>query len=182
MTTDSLNQLIAELRIRPELFDDSAHKTDDMIDRLEEAQHRGYLNRAELIAVCKEKSSRRANEAKRNSEQDVSLVTETAFKIKSERIRISLLTSLHGVGVPTASAILAWTYPDRWGVIDRRAWSTLINFGVVKKCRNGVGLRAEEWEQYCVVLATIAAAFGIRPQHADKLLYGYDKARKQGSE
>ena len=60
-----------------------------------------------------------------NSDLDVQQAFKAALAATDEGRRLQCLTSLHGVGVPIASCILAWTFPDRWGVIDRRAWMAL---------------------------------------------------------
>ncbi len=49
----------------------------------------------------------------------VELITETALKIKDDKYRVNILTTLDGVGIATASAILAFYDPENYGVGDR---------------------------------------------------------------
>ncbi|MCK4491251.1 MAG: hypothetical protein KAU03_01405 [Candidatus Altiarchaeales archaeon] len=48
----------------------------------------------------------------------VELITETALKIKNDEYRVNVLKTLRGVGVGTASAILAFYDPENYGVGD----------------------------------------------------------------
>jgi len=149
--------------------------TDGLIERLRAAGERGYLTLEELFEIRKEKSSRNAREVENNREEDVQWITWLAFQSESEWTRISLLTSLRGVAVPTASAILSWTYPEWWGVIDQRAWRTLYRAGLVKSKPEGIGLGNADWCQYVEYVDYISNELRITPQRVDKLLYGLDK-------
>lgn len=51
-------------------------------------------------------------------------------KVKA-RIRLHILTGLPGVGIGLASAILALTWPDEYGILDFRVWEVL--YGVERK-------------------------------------------------
>lgn len=48
-----------------------------------------------------------------------------AFGAPGEAHRILHLCRLRGVGIPVASAFLALTDPERYGVIDIRVWQLL---------------------------------------------------------
>jgi hypothetical protein len=50
---------------------------------------------------------------------------ERAVQKSSIRNKVEPLTSLDGIGVPVASAILLFIDPDRFTVIDGRAWNML---------------------------------------------------------
>lgn len=58
----------------------------------------------------------------------VTAVTQAAFSIQLEdqeseaAVRVGILASLPGVGVPVASAILALAEPEKFAIIDFRAW------------------------------------------------------------
>lgn len=51
--------------------------------------------------------------------------------ISSDREKMKFLADIPGIGTPIASAILTVCYPNRFTVIDYRAWETLLDFGYV---------------------------------------------------
>jgi hypothetical protein len=84
--------------------------------------------------------------------------------------------------VPTASAVLAWTYPARFGVIDRWAWATLHFFNCVPRETQGkTSFSIEDWSLYDERLQEIQNLLRDRhsifrsPQEIDLWLYHYDK-------
>jgi hypothetical protein len=61
----------------------------------------------------------------RNSEQEVTAALTRAHETRNVVEAISALTGLSGVRVPTASAMLANIYPERFTVIDQLALRAL---------------------------------------------------------
>jgi thermostable 8-oxoguanine DNA glycosylase len=51
--------------------------------------------------------------------------------ISNNREKMQFLANIPGIGTPIASAILTVCYPERFTVIDYRAWETLLHFGHV---------------------------------------------------
>ncbi len=102
-----------------------------VIDELSSAKKRGYLTKPELVKVCRWKSARAIKHIRRNRAETIQNVTRAAFRTRSEGKKIALLTSLHGVSVPMASALLMLTNPSRYGVIDIRVWQLLYEMGTV---------------------------------------------------
>jgi hypothetical protein len=85
---------------------------------------RGYLTQSEFLAICAWKSPRAMRFAKRNSSKLIEEITQIAFSARTEYLRIGALTLLHGVQIPTASAILHLTHNDLYPILDFRAlWS-----------------------------------------------------------
>jgi hypothetical protein len=60
-----------------------------------------------------------------NDDEKVQTRVEEAVHETSIRSKVEALTSLQGVGVPVASAILLFIDPERFTVIDKRAWGAL---------------------------------------------------------
>lgn len=52
-------------------------------------------------------------------------VTELAFEVSGDRLRLKLLTVLDGVGYSVASVILTFLDPMNYGVLDFHAWHGL---------------------------------------------------------
>src|SRR5437879_4617054 len=122
--------------------------TQRVIDGLREAKKRGYITKPELVEVCWWKSARGMKHIKRNRPEMIRTVTRGAFKTRSERKKLELLTSLHGVGVPMASSILTLTNPKRYGVIDIRVWQLLFEMGSVDGNGKGVGFKFDQWHRF----------------------------------
>ncbi|WP_171234257.1 hypothetical protein [Ruegeria sp. HKCCA6837] len=143
---------------------------------------KGYLTLAELEAIGTEKSPRRKELLSENSNNVVVKVTREAFVAISERERMSLLCSLRGVGIPRASAILSWTFPEKWPVIDVRAWRTLEHHKVVSGRKQGTNLGFIQWEVYLSAVDELMHHLRkpeLTPQKVDRILYQMD-ADKNG--
>ena len=61
----------------------------------------------------------------RNTDREIADALALVVKAQTERAAIAVLTGLHGVNVPVASAILTAIDPDRYTVIDFRALAAL---------------------------------------------------------
>src|SRR5580765_6027397 len=81
---------------------------------------RGAFTPAEFARMCRWKSPRAQHLWARNSPARIRAVSRAMLTTRSERRRMELLTSLHGVGIPIASAILTLIDPRRYGVLDIR--------------------------------------------------------------
>ncbi len=88
---------------------------------------RGCLRCGELLDIVGWKSARQLPNAKGNERKILRCVTRFAFQIRKETpaVAVHLLCYLKGVRVRMASAILAVVDPQRYTVMDRRAWATL---------------------------------------------------------
>ena len=65
----------------------------------------------------------------KNSEDEIRARVEEAVHGSSIQSKVKALTSLTGIGVPVASAILLFINPSRFTVIDERAWNVLQETG-----------------------------------------------------
>ena len=66
---------------------------------------------------------------RKNSEEEIRSKVERAVHESGIQTRVDALISLNGIGVPVASAILLFIDPDRFTVIDERAWNVLQETG-----------------------------------------------------
>ena len=87
-------------------------------------RERGYYDRSDLIEVGNWKSQRVGPLLRSNTDAMIADITRTAFAAPLS-IQHSILTLLHGVGVPMASALLMVWRPEVHTVIDVRALATL---------------------------------------------------------
>jgi len=132
------------------------------------ARARGHYTRDELIEVCGWKTPRSRPLVAANTGRRVVEVTQRAFAAVDERTRMKALVELRGVGVPTASALLHFAYPDESPIIDVRALESL---GVERKASPGVGL----WLAYATSCRELAAAHRVSIRTLDKALWQYSK-------
>lgn len=88
---------------------------------------RGFLLKKEFVSIGRWKAHRQINNYEANSEETVRRITSQVLKEESETKRIRLLTkgALRGVKIPVASAILTIVYPDKYCIIDYRAWRAM---------------------------------------------------------
>ena len=132
---------------------------------------RGFYTKQEFMHICRWKSHRPEVHYSPNSGHRVRSVTKRALGAASERERMKALMTLAGVRVPMASALLAVYDPERFGVIDVRAWKSLHRDGYVSRNRAGVGLSVNSWLQYLQVIRDIAVRVGTTPRLVEISLY-----------
>lgn len=146
-------------------------ETRRVIGELQDARRRGYLTRAELITVCRWKSPRAIRHIRRNRSATIRSITKEAFSTRSEQLKLSLLTHLHGVSVPMASAILTLTHPRRYGVIDIRVWQVLHAIGTVDSNATGVGFTFRHWYRYLTILRHFAHRYNVSARDIERTLF-----------
>jgi hypothetical protein len=90
------------------------------------ARQRGYYTKAEFMLVCRWKSQRSAGRAEANTPAEIRRATRAALApAADEDTRMNALTGLNGVGVPVASTLLHFAFPDRYPILDVRALESL---------------------------------------------------------
>lgn len=174
---DAVPQLVAALKLNADRLKPLLPGVDPMVRQLAKLPDRSKLALATLYLIAREKSRRKAALVRSNDPHLVEKVTELAFAVKDGQKAAQLLCVLDGVDLPTASAVLSWMFPDRWPVIDVRAWQTLYSFGVVTSRESGRGLGMAQWRVYLqAVVALLEQLDGLAktPQQVDRLLYAYD--------
>jgi hypothetical protein len=162
----SLDALLAREALSAE---DAA--TDRLIAELRHVRTRGEFSRAEFLRMSRWKSPRAAPHYARNSAAVVRRVSRAVLSTRSERRRMELLTELHGVSIPVASAILTLIEPRRYGVLDIRVWQLLHALGAVDTRPAGRGFAAEDWERYLACLRPRAARLGASVRLVEYTLF-----------
>jgi hypothetical protein len=92
------------------------------------AATRGHYEPDEFTAVARWKTPRSRPAIAANSGSDIRQITAMAFAAP-EPLQHRALTLLHGVGVPTATALLAVAFPDQHTIIDVRSTGSLDRLG-----------------------------------------------------
>jgi hypothetical protein len=132
------------------------------------ARSRGYYTRAEFIEVCAWKTVRSRPKVAANTETAVVDATGRALAATDETIRIASLLELEGVGVPTASTLLYFAFPDDYPILDVRALESL---GAKPRSQYPVSF----WLGYLAACRQIARDAGVSVRTLDRALWQYSK-------
>ena len=137
-----------------------------------------FLTTADLEPIFRWKLTRqygRSQEARRgNTDSAYKAVTSAAFTVcevdsdYEAELRLRILSSLRGIGVPVASAILALVEPDRYCVIDFRGWRTLFH-----KDRHAFDVA--QYNRYRAQIRRLADELSWPVQEADLAIWEYDR-------
>jgi thermostable 8-oxoguanine DNA glycosylase len=152
----------------------------NLISKLSHIKQQAYFNKPEFLAMCNWKSPRPRHLYQSNSSADIRRVSIKLFAAKCEKQKVELLTSLRGVGVPTASAILTLTDPQDYGVIDIRVWQLLYQYGAVATRPSGVGFSTENWLEFLERLRYWARKFNVTVRDVERALFEHHKEHQSG--
>ena len=170
---------LAELLASEPIVDEDP-KAAKIIRRLTHVKRDRELSRGEFLDICYWKSPRSIRKCERNSAKQVETITLKVFATKSERTRLELLTSLQGVSIPTASAILALTNPKRYGVIDIRVWQLLYALKSVSSRPSGVGFTFSHWYHYLRILRHHASRLKVSVRRLELTLFQFHQSHQVG--
>jgi hypothetical protein len=118
--------------------------------------------------VCSWKTVRSRPKVAANTEAAVVDATRRALAAGDEATRIAALLELEGVGVPTASTLLYFAFPDDYPILDVRALESL---GVKPRSTYPVSF----WLEYLEACRRIARDAGVSVRTLDKALWQYSK-------
>jgi hypothetical protein len=114
---------------------------------------------------------------------DIENRLESAFRIQDEEERIDALRKIPGVGPVLASAILMFTSPETYGVLDCHAWNALSFLGFdlpTKRPDDGDSFTTSEILGYFRIIRELASEKITTPGEVYKALYALDKAMTNG--
>lgn len=109
-----------------------------------------------------------------NTEDLLQTVTGAALSIThcdedyETELRLNILCSIRGVGVPVASAILALVFPEKYAVIDFRGWRQI--FGEVRTT-----FSISDYKRYLCEIKRLAVELGWPVQEVDLAIWEYDR-------
>ena len=156
-------------------------QTAELIKKLLPVKKRGWLNKDELIEICRWKSPRAIWHIKSNNQTLIKKQTHLAFSTRSEELKIFELTKLKGVSIPMASAILMLTNPKRYGVIDIRVWEVLFAMGSVKTNPNGINFKFNEWYKYLMIIRYQATKIKVSARNIERTLFIVHQENQAGN-
>jgi hypothetical protein len=155
-------------------------KTEELKRRmaqLREQRTTFYLLSADLEPIFRWKLERQHGRTKahfaRNTESAYRSITQAAFAINESdpsyeaELRLGVLTSLRGVGVPVASAILAIAEPCRYCVIDFRGWRAVFD-------EDRRSFEPRDYIRYLDALRPVSADLGWPIQEVDLAIWALD--------
>jgi len=136
------------------------------------ARKRGYLTFGEYYKICMWKSNRQKPRYIKNIQTALN-ITKEAFSENDETKKIKTLCKLEGVGIPTASAILAVVFPDKYGVIDVRCIDMLRKFNFPIRQQ----ITIKNWLKYLEVLRKLASENKVTPREVDMALFAMHREK-----
>ena len=172
---NTLGELLDHEQLEPE-----DPPTAKIINRLRHAKAAKELSRGEFLDICYWKSARSIRRCEKNSARIVETITQKIFSTKSEQVKLELLTSLQGVNIPTASAILTLTDPKRYGVIDIRVWQLLYELQSVRNNPSGQNFNFKQWYHYLKILRYHAQRLKVDVRTIELTLFKYHQRHQQG--
>lgn len=123
----------------------------------------------EVLRVVRWKAARSSGYFLRNDPAVVEALVLEALTADDPLEALDTLTVLHGVKERMASAILAAFRPDRYTVMDWRAWETLLALGHLSE--NEPRSWRKRWVPYLEACRTLAARFEVDLRTLDRALW-----------
>lgn len=118
--------------------------------------------------MCAWKTVRSRPKVATNTEAAIVDATGRALSAGDEATRIAALLELDGVGVPTASTLLYFAFPDDYPILDVRALESL---GVKPRSTYPVSF----WLEYLAACRELAGEAGVSLRTLDKALWQHSK-------
>lgn len=148
-------------------------------EKLKSERREFYLTIEDLNLIFKWKLrtqfGRQSKFRAENTNENVMTITKAAFSVSHPKkdyetsLRLKILTSLSGVEIPVASAILTLCYPDRYSVIDFRNWRQI--FKVTSRKSN---YTVKEYTAYLNIILQLAEKYKMTPQTIDIAIWQKD--------
>ena len=146
--------------------------------QMKRERHPMYLTLEEFDRVLQWKLrgqyERQRERRKENTDDEIRVVTGAALSIEHPdkdyeiELRVGILCTLRGVGVPVASAILALVFPERYAVIDFRGWRQV--FGEERTT-----FSVSDYRRYLREVQNLAQELGWPVQEVDLAIWEYDR-------
>jgi len=113
---------------------------------------------------------------------DIEEDLEHAFRIQDEQARIEALCRIPGVGPVLASAILMFTSPEIYGLLDCHAWNALrlLGFQLPEKHASSGTFTIRELLAFLGIIRKLGKKKGTTPSEVHKALYALEKVRTNG--
>ena len=132
-----------------------------------------YLNKDYFVRLGRWKSARVTKHYKANSNNEITELTRTAFVISDELLKLKLLLTLNGVGVPVASTILYYLQPHKFPIFDYHCRNVLAEAGLWERDKKDATDKA--WLDYIKIMRELANQLSVSLRDLDKAMFAYDK-------
>ena len=172
-------ECITEL-IKDNLFIKEPLNWQNLFNKISKSKTKGHLTKSEFFEICMWKSPRPKKHYLTNSEEIIKKISEKVLVADSEDIKIKLLTSLKGVSIPVASAILTLLDPKNYGVIDIRVWQLLYNYSEVNTNPKGQMFNIDNWKTYLTLLRKYATQFNRKVREIELILFFHHREAQEG--
>lgn len=167
--------------IKQNLNTEEYAETLKLMNELKGVKKRGYFTKDEFLKIGMWKSPRPKQQYLKNSEEKIISISKKILATKFEKRRIELLTTLKGVSIPTASAILTLIDPQNYGVIDIRVWQVLYLYGSVKVKPTGTNFDFNNWYNYLMKLRYYAKKFKVSARDIERTIFIHHKKIQDGN-
>jgi hypothetical protein len=128
---------------------------------------RPFLTLAILEALASWKSPRILPLIRRNSPLAVRRAARLVQAARDEAARLGALLALRGVGLPVASVILHFAFPNRYPVLDVNVLAALQRLGVRERFPN----TPEGWLRFCTEVRRLRLRYRVSLRTLDKALW-----------
>jgi hypothetical protein len=118
------------------------------------------------MTVCRWKTARSGPKVASNSAAAIRTATRRAFAADDPAEQVAELLTLAGVGLPTASVLLHFAFPESLPILDVRALESLGYTG-------GSSYTPAFWAEYVTACVELAAQQGVSLRTLDKALWQY---------
>lgn len=113
-----------------------------------------------------------------NTEQKAREISAEVFNTDNDEKRMRSLLKLTGIRIPTASTILMFLDPERYGVIDIHVWRTLYHYKLVKAKPDGSNLSVDNWLRAISILRDLQSRLSkkylsITVRKIEKVIFEY---------
>ena len=169
------------VKIISEIPDTSDNKTEEIFSLSHSINENGFLTKELGMKILHWKSPRPFKHYDKNTKDDFETITKYALMQEDEKIKIHILTALNGVNYPSASAILMFSNPSKYPVIDIRVWRQLYKNEFVTENPRGQNFTLTQWSKYLDVIRNISDKLNITPRQVEKRLFDYDKSTQIGT-
>jgi len=165
-TFTSIDKIIEEYRCEEE-----EPKTTRLFVLAEKCQKEERITRKEMYQFCHWKSSRSSHHVLTNSPAFINGIFRQSLQADNEIIKLHILTAIRGINIPTASAVLMFLDPQKYGVLDTRVWQLLYDFQEVGDKKKGVNFSLTDWEKYIFILRRYARKHRQSVREVEKKLF-----------
>jgi hypothetical protein len=145
---------------------------------------RKFLDKKRFLDIAMWKTPRAKDHYEANTADFVRCVTDHAFQVCDHRLSLHILMALDGVGVPVASTLLHFAFPETYPIVDVRAVTTLSEAGLWSGNEAGE-FTLQDWLQYVRLMQGISKRLGVDLRTLDKALWAFNKlegkVQKRGS-